>query len=381
MFQLANGNEIMLLFGRTFAGIFHGLIYLTTIIHTAENASKYIRHLLMIEFGINSGISLACIALLRIPPYDQFHSDTIVAVPTLILIIIGIFATHIFTKESPIYLLQHQKLVYEEDLSEAYDTFVSLQKSNITTEEIDEKFDEIKAMLAEESQQTQNPFTDGNLKSLFLCLCCRLVALLSFNLPFIIEVLLAENSIVSDKIENSHQIMIIILIWFIIGTLTIIILHHLNKKYLIFLFSTLFGISSTFVRILFIFDIRYSLVYYLPAVLVLFYFYIVTLSMDTMSTLCISEAFSTPKRATSIAVIVIIEHLLHIILLIMYFNKMSNTYWMIVSLGLMGLSFKVYWNLPRDTDGLSLHQSVFVYRTTIIREWYSQANNNSRCVV
>lgn len=381
MFQLSGGNEIALMFGRIFAGMFHGLVYLTTIVHTAENTSKYIRHLLMVEFGFNSGLSVACFALLRIPPYSSFDDNKVVAVPTLVLIATAVIATHFFTKESPIYLLQHQKIVYEEDMSEAYDTFVTLQKKDITPEEVDEKFDEIKAMLAEESLQTRNPFTDGNFKPLFLCCCCRLVGVLSFNLPIIVEVLAEEGSIVSKTACASHQVLIVLLIWLVVGTATVATLHHLNKKFLLFLFSTMFGISSTFVRIILIFDVRYSLVFHLPAVLLLFYFYIVSLPLDTMSSLCLGEAFSTPKRAPSIALIVALEHCLHILLLVLHFNRMSNTFWLITSLGLMGLSFKVYWSLPRATDGASLQQSVLAYRTAVVREWYSQANNKSRCVV
>lgn len=318
---------------------------------------------------------------MRLPPYTIFSRETLVAVHSLVVILFGIVTTHIFTKESPIFLLQHQKIVYEEDLSEAYDTFTNLQKKKVSAEEIEHDFDEIKTMLANESQQSRNPFTDGNLKPTILCCCSRLVALLSFNLPLIIEVLASEKFIACDE-HSGDQLVINLMLWFCCGLISICILHYIgNKKHLLYLYSTMFGISSTFVRILFIFDVRYSLAFYLPAVLLLFYFYLVSLPLEMASNIYLSEAFPTPKKPFSLAIIATAEHSVHLLLLIMYFQRWTSCFLLVTSLGLMGLSFKVYWSLPRDTNGVSLQQSVYAFRTAIVREWYSQANINSRCVV
>lgn len=317
---------------------------------------------------------------MRLPPYTIFSRETLVAIHSLVVILFGIVTTHIFTKESPIFLLQHQKIVYEEDMSEAYDTFTNLQMKNVSTDEIEHDFDEIKTMLANESQKSRNPFTDGNLKPTILCCCSRLVALLSFNLPLIIEVLASEQIIACDE-HSGDQLVINLVLWFCCGVIAICVLHYIGKKHLLYLYSTMFGISLTFVRILSIFDLRYSLTFYLPAVLLLFYFYIVSLPLEMAANIYLSEAFATPKKPFSLAIIVTVEHFAHLILLIMYFMHWTHWFLLVTSLGLMGLSFKVYWSLPRDTNGVSLQQSVYVFRTAIVREWYSQANINSRCVV
>lgn len=380
LFQVSNGNEIVLLTGRISSGFFFGLIYLTSIVHAGENSSKHIRHInLLLHSGL-LGLGIIIAVQMRLPPYTIFTPETLVAVQSLVVILFGILASHIFTRESAIFLLHHQKIFYEEDMSEAYDTFTNLQKKNVSADEIEHDFDEIKTMLANESPQSRNPFVDGNLKPLFLCCSCRLVALLSFNLPLIIEVLDSEKIIACDEYPGD-QLVINLVLWFGCGLIAISVLHYIGKKHLLYLYSTIFGISLTFVRILSIFDLRYSLTFYLPAVLLLFYFYIVSLPLEMASNIYLSEAFATPKKPFSLAIIVMVEHFVHLLLLIMYFMRWTHWFLLVTSLGLMGLSFKVYWSLPRETNGLSLQQSVYAFRTAIVREWYSQANINSRCVV
>lgn len=368
------------MFGRVLGGCFHGLIYLPTIVHAAENSSKRIRHIALLINSYIFGLGIIIAAQLRLPPYTSVTSETLVAIHSFIVILCGIVITHIFTKESPVFLLHHQKIVYEEDLSEAYDTFTNLQKKHVPADDIEHDFDEIKTMLANESQLSRNPFTDGNLKPTILCGCIRLVALLSFNLPLIIEVLASEKIIACDE-HTGDKVVINLVLWFCCGIIAICVLHYIGKKHLLYLYSTIFGISLTFVRILSIFDLRYSLTFYLPAVLLLFYFYIVSLPLEMASNIYLSEAFATPKKPFSLAVIVTVEHCVHLLLLIMYFMRWDHWILLVTSLGLMGMSFKVYWSLPRDTNGVSLQQSVYAFRTAIVREWYSQANINSRCVV
>lgn len=347
----------------------------------SENASRHFRQILLLSFGYNFGIAILLGAIFILPPYDEFKREYVIAIPSLIFIVIAIICTHIFTIESPIFLLQQQKIVYEEDLSEAYDTFTSLQKKEILPEEIERKFDEIKAMLADELPLTCNVFSDDNAKPLLLCICLRLVSLFSFNLPLIMSIIeITSNEIlIPCKLKHDNaRILVNILFWFIGGMTTICIVHYLNKKYIFYLFSTMFGISYTFIRILFIFDVRYSLVFYFPAVLLLFYFYIVSLPLDMISNVYLSEAFATPKKPLSIGLITVIEHFVHILLLLMHFNRFIECFWLIISLSLMGLSFKVYWSLPHDTNGKSLQQCYFAFRNATVRECYSQANNNSR---
>lgn len=367
IFLFSKHNVIMELIARMCAGVLHGLVYITIIIHAGENASKYFRHTLLLFFGSYYSLGIFIGSL-----YDN---KAVIVVPVFIYIVITVISTHVKCKESPIYLLQHQKVVYEEDLSKAFDTFVSLQKVELSPEEVGRKFDEIKTMLAEESSLSRNIFTDGNFKALFICLSTRLVGLLSFNLPLITMVANNELFLIPESILR--PVLSTVMLWFCGGLLTITIVHKLGKKHVIYLFASMFGISTIFIRLLFIFDVTHSLVYYLPNALLLFYFYIVSLPLEVTSNVCLSEAFPTPKKPFSIVLITVIEHFVHILLVVMYFNGWTDCVCLVTSLGLMTLGFKIYWSLPKNTDGLSLQQSVYTYRSATSSEWYSQANTNN----
>lgn len=377
---LSNSNDICLIFGRIFGGIVHGLVYITTIIHSAENASKNFRHLLLLIFGYNFGVSLLMAALLRLPPYSGANPENMVAIPSIIFAIIAILCTRFLVKESPLYLLQQQRVVYEEDLSEAYDTFTSLQKRLLTPDEIQKKFDEVKLHFADEMSNSQNIFTDGNFKPFLLCLCSRLVGVLSLNLPLVMEVLSCD--VLRDFEHHMHKITITIILWFIGGMAMICSFHRCNRKHWFYVVSMLFGMIITFIGILLIFGVKsYIFKDVFRQLILCVYFFLVSLPLEMISTLYLSEAFILPKKPISIVIITILEHLLHILLIFLYLQKHNDAFWIITSLGLIGLSIKVYWSLPRTTNVMTLHQSANAFKNSTVMEWYSQANINSRCVV
>lgn len=377
---LSNSHDIWLVFGRILGGIVHGLVYITTIIHAGENASKNFRHLLLLIFGYSFGVSLVMATLLRLPPYSTTRVELVVGVPSIVFAILAILSTRFLVKESPLYLLQQQRVVYEEDLSEAYDTFTSLQKRLLTPDEIQKKFDEIKLHFADEMSYSQNIFTDGNFKALILCLCSRLVALLSLNIPLIMWVIKVET--LRDIEHHLNKLVVSIILWFIGGMIMIIVFHRANRKHWFYIVGVIFALICVFVGILQKLQIKnYIFERYLLGVALTLYFTFISLPLEMISTLYLSEAFILPKKPISIAIITILEHLLHILLLFFHLEKIDDAFWAVTSLGLIGLSIKVYWSLPRTTNGLTLHQSANAFKNLTVMEWYSQANINSRCVV
>lgn len=358
----------------------HGILYITTIIHSAENASKNFRHILLLTFGYNFGLSVAAGSLLYMPLNRGVNPETLIGTATAVIAFVGVICTRFLVKESPLYLLQQQRIVYEEDLSEAYDTFTSLHKKMLTPDEIQKKFDEAKLHFADEMSNSQNIFTDGNFKTLFLCLCARLVGVLSFNLPLVLHVV--SSKIFEELRDDVNLLMFTIIVWFIGGMFMLCLFHQLNKKHSFYIISVICGICLTLKCVLIVSHVQgYMIKEYIPHFILSLYFFLISLPMEMISTLYLSEAFIVPKKPFSIAIITTFEHLLHILLIVLYENGRDESFWIITGLGLIGLSVKVYWSLPRKTNGLTLHQSVNAFKNATVMEWYSQANVNSRCVV
>lgn len=380
MLIFSDSKDVFLIFARILGGFLHGLVYITTIIHAAENASKNFRHFLLLIFGYNFGVSIVMGGLLRLPPYSGTNHELIVAIPSIIFAIIAILCTRFLVKESPLFLLQQQRVVYEEDLSEAYDTFTSLQKRLLTPDEIQKKFDEIKLQFADEMSNSQNIFTDGNFKPLILCLCLRLVAVLSLNLTLVLQV--ANSSTFRDIERHIDHLAFTVILWFIGGMIMIVVFHRANRKHWFYLASMCFGMIGIFIGILQIFNVKtFIFKNVFPGLALSLYFFLISLPLEMISTLYLSEAFILPKKPLSIALITILEHSMHIILIYFQLRGFLDPFWIVTSLGLIGLSIKVYWSLPRTTNGLTLHQSSNAFKNLTVMEWYSQANTNSRCAV
>lgn len=375
--MMAEWYQETLIPGRLCAGISHGFVYIATLIHTSETASKEFRHFLVLNVGFTFGLSILVVAVISLSSYKAGGLEANTAITTFIYAILALVNNHFSTQESPIYLLQKQNMDTEGAAAEAYETFRILQKKRMSCIEIQRRFTELKASVIEESFQSRKIFDDGNFNAIILATCIRLATVLSFNLGLVLMALeMGKLVIVTDE---SHMLRIIFLCWFVGGTLTIFISY--KYRHYLYLVALIFGIISTvniillivgigiFIRI-FLFVLTVSLLYYVLCI---------SLPLEILGGIYLSEAFPLSKKPFSIAVTLTVEYLVHILLTFFIMENMMISFWFVTSLSLIGLGFKLFWCVPRDTHQMALPQSARAFASASAREWYTRANDNSRC--
>lgn len=391
LFFISEWHPEALIPGRVTAGISHGLIYYTTLVHTSESASKEFRHFVVFNVGFTFGLSILVVAVISLSSYQVEGLQANVAFSTIIYTIIALINNYISTQESPIYLLQQQQsIANDHDNSrnnnddghvaadaKAYETFRILQKQRMTTQEIQRHFAELKAYVRHENVQSTNILDDQNRDAIILVTCIRLATTFSFNLGLIFMTISMEQLVFTH--DESQMLRITFLAWFVCGTLTIFITYRARNC--LYLCALAFGVISTTNIIILIIGIKVfiKIFSYVLATSLAVYVLCVTLPLDILGCIYLSEAFPLAKKRWSMAIALCVEYTVHIALIVFVLEEAHISFWFVTSLSLIGLGFKLSWSVPQDTQRMALHECAAAFSNASAREWYTRANVNSRC--
>lgn len=382
--MLAEWHPDTLIPGRVTAGISHGLVYYTTLVHTSETASKEFRHFVVLNIGFTFGISILVVSVISLSSYNANGLQANTAITTLIYAIIGLINNYVYTQESPIYLLQQQRLRDGDDTEingtaaiEAYETFRVLQRQRMSCLESQRRFAELKAYVSNEHRLSGNILADGNQHVIVLATCIRLATVLSFNLGLVFLTISMEQLVFSA--DEAQMLRISFLAWFVCGTLTIFVTYR--RRNCLYLCALAFGIVSTANLIILIIGTKrfIELFVYVLAAMLGAYVLCVSLPLDILGGIFLSEAFPLSKKRWSIAIALCLESVAHLILIWFVVEQMYLSFWFVTSLSLIGLGFKLAWSVPQDTHRMTLQESAAAFVGASAREWYTRANVNSRC--
>lgn len=233
------------------------------------------------------------------------------------------------------------------------------------------RFLQLKAYVIEEKPYSINILDDNNIHAIVLGTCIRLTTCISFNWAIIFVAINMEQLIFSS--DESHLLRITFLCWFVCGTLTIFIAYKMRNC--LYFAALAFGIVATanvIALIAFIDIFKYFL-----AVMLGVYILCISLPLEILGGIYISEAFPLAKKPLSMAFALCIEYIVHILLTLFVLQQMYIPFWFLTSLSLIGLGFKLSWSIPQGTYKMTLKQSAIAFGSATAREWYTRANVNS----
>lgn len=151
---------------------------------------------------------------------------------------------------------------------------------------------------------------------------------------------------------HSRELTLVLLAWFIFGSITAAVLYKFNLKRFIYY------ISCVLSSVLFVTAMAHSLLSF-PNILhicLIIYFNYVTIPIDVFGHCMLAEAFPVTLKGFSVACVSIIEHTVHIILIGLYLTETFHNTIMLSMCIVAFISHEIARNLPHK-DNLSLGEA------------------------
>lgn len=309
--------------GRCLAGFAHGIIYNATITHAAENVVKEMRGMLFssINYIMFTGVFVSTILTASIT-YDisswwdissrTMTSDVAFGIFGLVLSVLSIICNTFMTYESVPYLLR------TDNEPEAVVSFLKLRNESVMTPKFIDDLDEMKLMVGQDRQDNQNILSNGNGSATGKMIALRVLATMTNNY-LINYTLLSMTTLLLNPINFELAPVILSGSRFAVSLILIFLSDFIRRKIQLTVSSVTSGIVMLIMAIIFA-SVTYllSTAWVLGALAIVFQI-LVGLGIDPMQHLLLSEAFSTSKKAWSIALVTSVEYLLQIFFIGIYY--------------------------------------------------------------
>lgn len=151
---------------------------------------------------------------------------------------------------------------------------------------------------------------------------------------------------------HGRELTIIVLLWFIFGSLTAAILYTLNLRRFIYYAACALSIALTICGMAHSFHSFSSILHFCLIV----YFNYVTIPIDLFGHCMLAEAFPITLKAYSIAGVSIVEHTVHIIIIALYMTEWFHDSIILFMCIVAFVSHEIARNLPQQND-LSLGEA------------------------
>lgn len=351
--------------GRFLGGLANGLAYLTVITHSAENAVNQIRGVILRGIGYVLAFSLFIAGFTTNGTIENdIDSECIMGYLNLFYSILALVLAPILTIESAPFLLQQtndgRTVAEREALVIA--TMVKLRNETGETPKIRHDFTEMKHQLNEDELDSRNPFNYKNIRPLYIVTGVRVLSVCAKNLPFTVLIMGIFNQIVNPEQFSLYMLFLLLSCRFIFGMLTMFFIDKFERKKYLYISSILCGIlllvtclivSNTGENIFQVSFLRYGII---------IYFIFASMSIDCVGHVQTSEAFSYATKSWSITISTGIEHIVHIIFIIVFKLQYDVYAFVLISIGLMLMGLSTLFTVPAKTKGLSLRQTRDIYR-------------------
>lgn len=336
MFIALDKESAAIAVGRCLAGFAHGIIYNAVITHASENVMKEIRGMLLstVNTVMFSGVFVAATLSATVTNrYDYYNeelsADAIVGIFGLVVTVLGIICNIFLTYESIPYLLRR------DNNAEATVNMLKLRSESVMTTELTNELDEMKLMVTQDKQHNQNILSNGNASAIGKMIVLRIVSTLTNN--FFLNYTLISITTILLPFESYYLAPLILATpRFVASFIPIVSTDFIKRKLHLTGSGFISGILMLIIAIIIasINEYQLSTTWVLAALCIAFQFF-VALGIDPMQHVLLSEAFSTSKKAWSIAVVTSAEYLLQIMFIGVFFSGPGAIY----RIGLMVLLF------------------------------------------
>lgn len=345
-----------ILIARLLAGLAHGIVYITTVTHLAENLVKEIRarSLAIINYMMVTTIFVTTAIFGTTSKERLDNGDMYFGVITLVHSLFGLLFIPFLTYESVPFLLRNGQE------QEALTTMMKLRNETFETWTIRTDFQEMKQIISEDANDGLNIFTNGNLKPIVLITANRVLAFLTSNMILNAVMIELTQSVFSDNSEYSYfGGVILALARFVFALISLFTLDYFKRKQLL---SITGGIMVIVLLVYTVLSIGFQLEVednWLPALFFCAFQVLVSIGIDPLYHVLTAEAFnSSPKAYWSISFVTCVEHTLQIVAIIIFLTTEINVYLVLftTAIGAFLLLLSLEFYMP-ETKGLSVRQA------------------------
>lgn len=388
-----------LLAGRVLAGISGGVVFLTLLIHAAENTVKEIRGFVICSISLLRAISTFLASLLFIIPYYNprpianpnnateiihvtFDVDLLLGIVTFVYAIIALLMVPYLTYESVPFLIQHNRE------RKALENLIKLRRESTDTWPVRNDFDELRLMVLEDYRTpgvNRNIFTNGNWRPLLIIFAVRLLSLLASNLAFqLIATIFVKVVLMSQDHGLQYSMMILLGTRIGIGIIPMLLCDRFGRKYFLFASGILCGLFLIMLAILIYLD-NYEIIElltWIPGMLFLCVYVFASIGIDCIGNVFTAEAFPLAKKAWSIGLILVIEYALQCVFLVWIILVKFKYEYMIgfilfSGIGILLISIWLQYALP-ETRSMSLRQCRDEFNKSMASVTYTGNRNGRR---
>lgn len=311
-------NYAAIVIGRLLIGLAHGIVFVALITQAGENSSRNMRGTIFstINCMMYVAIFISVLVTSAVDVNADFSAERILAIIALIFILASIICTIMLTVETPPFLLRtNQSVIAMENLKH-------LRGVAIETPPITRELDELTLMINQDKQDSENPFTNGNIKSLLIMLVIRLMAALTNN--FLLNYVLIRFC---ELILSNYQYapLLVVAPRLAMSTLQIFCADVVGRKIQIFVSATLSGLILIGLGIaLNTVNITHFVNYYIPSIFCIHFQLFCGMGIQQMSDVYLSEAFSTAKKPWSLSFVLGLEQLFQLFMTGMAFTTITS---------------------------------------------------------
>lgn len=245
---------------------------------------------------------------------------------------------------------------------EALDTMVKLRNEKEQTPKIRDDFVEMKHHLNEDKLESRNPFNRKNLRPLLCITGVRVLSVCAKNLPFTILIMGFFNHLCSSKTYSVYMLFLLLSCRFIFGMATMFFIDKFERKKYLYIFSILCGtlLLSTCCVVSRTKEDFFQ--FSKTGLAMIIFFVFASMSIDVLGHVQTAEAFSYATKCQSIVIATSVEHIVHIIFIIIFKLQYDVYAFALIAIGLIIMGSSTLLTVPAKTKGLSLRQTRDIYR-------------------
>lgn len=358
--------DTLVLLGRFLAGFTYGLTYLTVVIHAAENTVNQIRGVILrgIGYVLSYALFVAGFTTNGTVQNDIF-SEIYMGCINLGYSILALILLPILTIESAPFLYQNNRgQPVDEHEKAVIDTMIKLRNETQETAKIRHDFDEMKHQINEDECANRNIFNRNNIRSLFVVTGVRVLSVCAKNLPLTVLVMGYSNKLINPEIYSLYTLLLLLTFRFVFGMFAMFFIDKFEWKRYLYIFAILSGAYLLALCIVAkIIDVNmFALSYSGCGVIVFFIFG--SMGIDCIGHVQTSEAFSYATKPWSIAFATSVEHIVHVLFIVVFKLEYDISSFILMAIGLIVLGLCSLLSVPPKTKGLSLRQTRDIYRKT-----------------
>lgn len=355
----------VLFFGRFLGGLANGLAYLTVITHAAENAVNQIRGVILRGIGYVLAFSLFIAGFTTNGTIENdIDSECAMGFLNLFYSILALCTAPLLTIESAPFLLQqtNDSLTVAEREALVIATMVKLRNEKGETPKIRHDFIEMKHQLNEDELDSRNPFSRKNIRPLCIVTGVRVLSVCAKNLPFTVLIMGFFNHLVHRETFNLYLLFLLLSFRFIFGMPTMFFIDKFERKKYLYIFSILCGILLLLICLV----VSNSKQDFFQASFlsygIIIFFVFASMSIDCVGHVQTSEAFSYATKSWSITIATGVEHIVHMLFIVVFKLQYDVCAFVLISIGLIVMGSSTLLTVPAKTKGLSLRQTRDIYR-------------------